>query len=638
MNFAPPEMRITLSRSDRELAEEVGHWLPVLRRLLVDGSTMLSVARSARATSNTFKAELLAWQVVSEEALYRALADEAGLDFLEAVDPDQLIAKEADCVTALARGDLRTLARLDGPSLAMTLLIAPTEGDLATFARLRREGDAVRQRICVVTPSALRAALTKRSQPYLMRDASSGLFETTPQYSARLVVCGWQGIAFGSFITAAILLSFVYSLQVLLAFHVIGIVFFLGCALLRLRAGMTKPRAEAFAFEGDMEEAPRYSVLVALYREADMVPQLLTALSRLTWPRNRLEIKLVCEEDDFDTLEAIRAHQLRNYVEVVEVPPHGPRTKPKALRYALPLTTGEFVVLYDAEDRPHPFQLVQAWQRFRGSPDEVVCLQAQLEISNRTTLISRMFAAEYAGLFRGLLPWLADRGQVLPLGGTSNHFRRQALVEIGSWDPHNVTEDADLGVRLARRGYRAETISLPTVESAPDDWATWFPQRTRWFKGWMQSWLVHSRDPAQLWRELGASGFAVAQMLLAGMALSALLHPVFFLVVLWCGTAVMLGYTLSTMQAALLAVDAATLVFSYGAFLFLVWRQSDKQERAAFLPIALFTPLYWLMLSHAAWAALIELVRDPHRWNKTAHTVDAGSGIGSTFSAGPVRQ
>jgi len=599
---------------------------------------MLSVARNARATANTFRGELLARQVVTEEALYRALADEAGLNFLESVDPSQLIAGEVDCVAALTRDDLRALARLDGPDSPTTLLVAPREGDLATFARMRDRSEAVRDRICVVPPSALRNALTKRAQPYLTRDASSGLFDAAPQYSARLVMWTWQGIAFGSFATAAILLSPALSLEMLLGLRGVGIVFFLGCALLRLRAGMAQPRARAFTFEGDIGETPKYSILVALYRESHMVPQLLTALGRLKWPRNRLEIKLVCEADDIETLNAIRAHQHRSHVEIVEVPPQGPRTKPKALRYALPLTTGEFVVLYDAEDRPHPLQLVQAWQRFRQSGREVVCLQARLEISNRATLISRMFASEYAGLFRGLLPWLAERRHVLPLGGTSNHFRRQALVEIGSWDPHNVTEDADLGVRLARLGYRAETISLPTVERAPDDLATWFPQRTRWFKGWMQSWLVHSRHPAGLWRELGPSGFAVAQMLLAGMALSALLHPLFFLAVLWCAASLGLGYSLSVLEAVLLAIDAATLAISYGAFLFLVWRQSDSRERAAFLPVALFTPIYWLMLSAAAWAALLELVREPHRWNKTEHTVEPVSGIGATSSAAPAHR
>ena len=154
----------------------------------------------------------------------------------------------------------------------------------------------------------------------------------------------------------------------------------------------------------------------------------------------------------------------------------------------------------------------------------------------------------------------------------------------------------------------------------------------------MQSWLVHSRDPVALWRELGAAGFAVAQMQLAGLVLSSLLHPLFFLVVLWCAIAACLGYTLSTLEAVLLAVDAATLAFSYYAFLFLVWRKLDRQERSTFLPVALFTPVYWLMLSWAAWAALAELVRAPHRWNKTTHTVEAVPAMSSTSSAAPVRQ
>ena len=152
----------------------------------------------------------------------------------------------------------------------------------------------------------------------------------------------------------------------------------------------------------------------------------------------------------------------------------------------LPLASGEFVALYDAEDHPHPKQLLHAWQKFREAPPQVACVQAPLEIANsRAGIVARMFAFEYAALFRGMLPWLSAKRLLLPLGGTSNHFRRSALEEVGSWDPYNVTEDADLGMRLARFGYRIETIACPTWESGRRTFATWLPQRTRWFKGWM---------------------------------------------------------------------------------------------------------------------------------------------------------
>src|SRR5690606_21252526 len=179
----------------------------------------------------------------------------------------------------------------------------------------------------------------------------------------------------------------------------------------------------------------------------------------------------------------------------------------KALAFALPLSGGEFVTLYDAEDEPDPMQLAEAWHRFRREGPELAVLQAPLEISNRSqSPLARMFAFEYAGLFRRLLPWLSSQRLVLPLGGTSNHFRRAALEAVGGWDPYNVTEDADLGVRLARFGYRAATLTLPTREDAPDQLGAWMRQRTRWYKGWLQTWLVHTRQPLRLTRELGWRG------------------------------------------------------------------------------------------------------------------------------------
>ena len=186
------------------------------------------------------------------------------------------------------------------------------------------------------------------------------------------------------------------------------------------------------------------------------------------------------------------------------MPPGPPRTKPKALNYALQLIRGDYVVLYDAEDRPHPLQLLEAWRRFETGDEWLACVQAPLQISNGTRgIIPLMFAFEYSALFRGLLPWLSGHRALLPLGGTSNHFRKNALDEIGGWDPYNVTEDADIGLRLARFGYHTGTISLPTWEDAPEALSIWLPQRTRWFKGWLQSWLVHMRSPKALLRDVG---------------------------------------------------------------------------------------------------------------------------------------
>jgi cellulose synthase/poly-beta-1,6-N-acetylglucosamine synthase-like glycosyltransferase len=612
-----------LSAQDERLLAEIASWLPVLRRLGIHGPLMGSIARRARGNGTTFKAELLLDGLIGEEKLYRALAAEAGLPFLATIDPELLVVRNEDCLAELKRNDLRVLARLSGIANAATLVMAPQERDLARFLMLKHENERVRSRICVTTPTALRAALMRRAQDELTRQATNGLFESAPKYSAKLTLSGWQAFFIGAISVAVPLLAWFNPLWAFLALHVAGIFFFFCCSGARFLAARNRVDRTNLPAATRRRERPVYSVLVALYREAEVVPRLLVALSRLQWPRHRLEIKLVCEADDRETLEAIRAHKLRACVEIIEVPASLPRTKPKALRYALPLTRGEFVALYDAEDQPHPLQLEEAWQRFCARGDELACVQAPLDITNgKSSTLAGLFAFEYAALFHGLLPWLAKVNRLLPLGGTSNHFRRGALLEVGAWDAHNVAEDADLGVRLARFGYASETISLPTKEQAPEDFATWRPQRSRWFKGWAQAWLVHMRDPVSLFDDLGPRAFAVMQLMIGGMLASSLLHPVIFLTAIAYAVKLFSGDPMHRWQVALFIVDVLNLSFSYGVFLYLGWRNIRPTERPRFWKLAAWTPLYWMMLSHAAWCAMWELIRTPHQWNKTPHKAE----------------
>jgi glycosyltransferase XagB len=242
----------------------------------------------------------------------------------------------------------------------------------------------------------------------------------------------------------------------------------------------------------------------------------------------------VLEADDRETRARLEAMQLGAPFELVIAPTVAPRTKPKALNAALPSAHGTFVVVYDAEDRPEPDQLRRALDAFSAGDQRLACAQARLTIDNTAdSWLARMFTAEYAGLFDVFLPSLAAWKMPLPLGGSSNHFRADILRRIGAWDPYNVTEDADLGMRLARFGYRTTVISSTTYEEAPARLRPWLRQRTRWFKGWIQTWLVHMRAPRKLLRELGLRGFVVFQLLAGGSVLAALVHPLFLIELLW---------------------------------------------------------------------------------------------------------
>ena len=281
--------------------------------------------------------------------------------------------------------------------------------------------------------------------------------------------------------------------------------------------------------------------------------------------------------------------------------------------YALPTTSGEFVVLYDAEDRPHPMQLQEAWLRFSTSDENLACLQAPLVIANGAQgWLSSMFAFEYAALFRGLLPFLSRGRLLFPLGGTSNHFRRAALEHVGGWDPYNVTEDADLGTRLRRFGYRCEMITHPTCEDGPTMTRDWISQRTRWFKGWMQTWLVHMRRPLVLLRDLGTGSFLVSQIVFAGMVVSALAHPILLGSAVFLLGELVLAGRVSLSKSVLIFLDSTNVILGYLAFLALGFQTLTLREKTGFWRIVALTPPYWLLMSLAAWRALYQVIVRPH--------------------------
>lgn len=601
---------------------QLASWWPVLSRAGVEAEQARRLARRAFADRVPLLREALASGLVAEETLYRALAEYLELDYVAEIDPRDLIVKDEQLPALLARPAGKAPISLATERAGNAVVLHTDTLDPELARHQAAASPSLRSRWIVAAPSVLRRALWQRAEALLVRSAVFGLLNRHPDFSARMVANAWQGLLLGIGGSAFAAGWVLFPHETFVATHVFFSLFFLACIVLRFCAVAAGARSDAFRpAPVDPATMPVYTVLVALYREAEIVPELLAALGRLQWPRGKLDVKLVCEQDDAPTLAAIRAFPLRSWVEVVEVPPVEPRTKPKALAYALPAARGEFVVLYDAEDKPHPFQLIEAWQRFRDAPRDLACLQAPLEISNGTKgILPRMFAFEYAALFRGLLPFLSRAGLVMPLGGTSNHFRRKVLEEVGGWDPFNVTEDADLGLRLARFGYRIGTITLPTHEQAPETRKAWVPQRTRWFKGWAQTWLVHMRFPVRLLKDLGLPSFLIVQVLCAGMVLSAIAHPFLLLAATLLLADLVLARPIGLTGTWLMPIDIANIALGYLSFLLLGWQTLERGERKGFWKVVCFTPIYWLLMSWAALRAVWQLWRRPHLWEKTPHT------------------
>lgn len=366
---------------------------------------------------------------------------------------------------------------------------------------------------------------------------------------------------------------------------------------------------------------PKVSVLVPLYREKEIVKTLVARLSRLTYPKAVLEVLLVLEERDDVTRRTLAETTLPRWMRVVEVPAIGGiKTKPRAMNYALDFCGGEIVGVWDAEDAPAFDQIERVVERFASAPDDVVCLQGVLDYYNpRTNWISRCFTIEYAAWFRVILPGLARLGLIVPLGGTTLFFRRDKLEELGGWDAHNVTEDADLGVRLSRWGYRTEMIDTVTYEEANCRVWPWIKQRSRWLKGFMVTYVVHMRRPLKLYRDIGPLKFLSFQAFFLGTLSQFLLAP--FIWTFWLflfgiphpleGFApyeYLLGVMLFFFCIELMGFIIAMLAVS----------KSDRRFLMIWVPAML---LYFPLGTVAAIKALVELMVAPYYWDKTQHGV-----------------
>ncbi|MGF7163074.1 cellulose synthase/poly-beta-1,6-N-acetylglucosamine synthase-like glycosyltransferase [Rhodoligotrophos appendicifer] len=476
----------------------------------------------------------------------------------------------------------------------------------------------------LTTPDDLRAAVIDIWGPAILRQSRNHLAETWPDLSAHRRFSPPQSHAMAAFAILAIaLIGAAPAWAGTLATLVLCATFLSVIALKAWAMIHDRPSAHRIPpIRLKDRDLPVYSILVPVFREADVLEDLVVSLLAIDYPAAKLDIKIILEEEDRETRKAVEAIELPGCFEIIVVPRLLPQTKPKALNYALRFIRGSFVVIYDAEDRPEPDQLRLAIARFQEAGPATACLQGRLSFFNPDeNWLTRQFTIEYATLFDLLLPVLARFNLPIPLGGTSNHFRVEVLREAGAWDPFNVTEDADLGVRMARLGYRIGVIPSTTYEEANCRPGNWMRQRSRWIKGWIQTWFVHMRSPRRLWSELGPAGFLAFQVMSAGIILSGLLHPVFTIALIWklaSSDATTSGLNGAEIALATLSVVVFTSGLSVAIFSGLMALSNRPDLR--FLRFALMlTPVYWLMISAGAWFALWEFIRRPFHWQKTRH-------------------
>lgn len=531
-------------------------------------------------------------------------------------------------ITALCEALRRLPADELHPALSRKLVPLVALPDLHLYVACGpaalNEAETLGLKVIAYAESAeLTAAARAIHGPKLLQEAVSGLSRRNPEFSARRRLSegqNWIAMLLLALTAAAVVV--LPPIAIWIAASAISGAFFLSvialrvlCLFPRLATGRQRP-----ARLRD-EDLPAYSVLVPLFRETSVLKQLLAALNAIDYPPDKLDIKLILEESDVLMQRALAAIRLPQQFETVVVPAGQPQTKPRALNYALQFARGSFVTIFDAEDIPDTDQLRKAAERFAAAPPDTACLQARLNFYNAyENWLSRQFAIEYAVLFGVLLPVLASHRLPLPLGGTSNHFRMAALQQVAAWDPYNVTEDADLGLRLARFGYDTETLDSCTQEEAAAQSLNWLRQRARWMKGFLQTWLVHMRDPRRFSGEVGAAGFWTAQAMTIGVFASALLHP-------FCLTgsvALYLAMPLAPEEGGIIVlllagINLLVFVAGYGVSLVVAVRALAPHGLSGWYLALASMPFYWLLMSAAAWYGLWQFATAPFYWNKTEH-------------------
>ena len=468
--------------------------------------------------------------------------------------------------------------------------------------------------------------MTEEEADLRLQASIAGLSDREPLVSAKRILTDRQrrvGVGFIVLFVIGCALDLVATLSavvcIITLLYVAAIIYRLALFRASNQPSTTEVVSEEEARAVPDDQLPIYTVMIPAYREPEVINELIQRVSQFEYPPDRLDVKLLIEADDAETIRAIEEAMPGDQFEMVLVPAADPRTKPKALNYGLTLARGELVAIYDAEDEPEPLQLRRAVVAMRRLGPDVACVQAKLDYHNpMQNLITKWFTIEYSLWFSFFLPGLASMNAPIPLGGTSNHFRRVALQALGAWDPYNVTEDADLGIRMFREGYTVRVLESSTFEEANSDFVNWMKQRSRWLKGYLQTFAVHLRQPRELKRELGWKGMMHFVMFVGGTPILAIVNPIFWLLtILWFVAHPV--FIQELFPAPIYYLGLVSWAFGNFLLVYVTVMSCRVGKRGELLIPALLVPLYWVMMSMAAVKALSQLVGAPNFWEKTVH-------------------
>jgi cellulose synthase/poly-beta-1,6-N-acetylglucosamine synthase-like glycosyltransferase len=576
----------------------------------------------SKRTGISFIKIALTYGYISRKNYIRSLIN-AGHTFLEDVRGQSFEREVLDKLDLKHLSDYFALPLRIENNKVVTLMADPTDQEFITYVR-----DTFGMEPLPILASDL--DITWLSHKLIgteyVKSAVYSLMKSDPENSALITFSPTQlaflfiavGLVvillFFNFHSTAIMLNILIS-----SFFLISILFKLFLALLGSRFELHQAVSREEVRRARDEDMPVYTIHLPVYKEDKLIKKLIWNLQSLDYPREKLDIKLLIEEDDDKTLNAVRDLNFPAIFDVIIVPFHMPKTKPKACNYGLHFSRGEYLTIYDAEDIPDTDQLKKVVTLFEKLPLNYICIQCALNYFNRNeNFLTRMFTLEYSYWFDYLLPGLDTLDIPIPLGGTSNHFKLDKLKELGAWDPFNVTEDADLGVRAYAKGYKVAIVNSTTYEEANNEPFNWIRQRSRWIKGYMQTYLVHMRNPIQLYRKIGLRGFLGFNFFIGATPLTFLIYPLLL--------ALFLGYLIfdftfirTLFPNWVLFISIFNLLIGNVLMVYVNMMAVFKRRYYELILYSLANPIYWIMHSIAAYKGLYQLIVKPFYWEKTTH-------------------
>lgn len=593
-------------------------------------------------TLDTFIPAIKKYRIPIPDDFYAFLADRMGLSFMES---DSLLARpEVGSVLPYAIGDQAFIVLLESkPSFLKVATANPLDTQL-----FKRMEDLFRKKIeKVVTPLDAVLAVTDVSykKPHAY-SALSELVDRQPEESAYRILLPWQKVTIiiGVLIAAVLILSNPY-FWLFVFFTLTNLVYFVmnPVKFYISLVGLTGTKRMIYISDDDVkqlkdEDLPIYTVLVPLFHEQEMLPHILQNIANLNYPRDKLDVKILMEEEDTETLEKARKlglfgnveeiisplseaeyHSFLSIFHPVVIPNADIKTKPRACNYGLKRSRGEFVVIYDAEDFPDRDQLKKVVIAFNRLGNEYACVQCLLNFYNsRKNLLTRWFSIEYSYYYDFYIQGLDKIDAPIPLGGTSNHFRMKTLRELGAWDPYNVTEDADLGMRIARKKLHTGVLNSHTYEEAVTRVPSWIKQRSRWVKGFVITWFVTMRHPVRVFKDIGFKNFLIFQTGFGGNFYLPLMN--LFLWIVFIASFFIPGFFSGWFNFwPFAAVAVFNLLVGNLFFLSMMMIATYKEKQYDLLLYALFSPFYWILMSIGAWKGTLQLIFKPYKWEKTSH-------------------